>query len=201
MTFYLLGILLAVTQVEAAPAPAYHAPAPVVHAAPAPVYHPAPAPVYHPAPAPVYHPAAQIKRPPPSISYASGPYRVWRGPVIGNPRRWGWWAWNRYAIWHPLTSYWGGGFWGRWSMLNPPVLYGSVAGYDDRQLFASYGVASQSPGAQILRDYGLTQTECGATNLVVIWGPDSSVICAYPNGLVGAGNYELDPASLTLRSR
>jgi hypothetical protein len=34
----------------------------------------------------------------------------------------------------------------------------------------------------------------------VIWGPDNSVICAYPNGLVGAGNYELDPATLTLRS-
>jgi hypothetical protein len=85
-------------------------------------------------------------------------------------------------------------------MLNPPMLYGSVAGYDDRQLFASYDVAPRSPGAQLLSDYGLMQTPCGPRDLVVIWGPDNSVICAYPNGLVGAGNYELDPATLTLRS-
>jgi hypothetical protein len=220
VTLFLLGVLLAITQVQAAPAPAYHAPAPAVHAAPAPavraapapvmhpapVYHPLPAPVYHAAPVyhsvtlPSVHAASQIRRPPPNASYATGPYRVWRGPVVGNPRRWGWWAWNRYAIWYPVASYWGGGFWGRWSMLNPPVLYGSVADYDDHQLFASYGIAPQSPGAQLLGDYGLTQTECGPPNLVVIWGPDNSVICAYPNGLVGAGNYEFDPATLTLRS-
>ncbi|HEY2553928.1 MAG TPA: hypothetical protein VGI15_01655, partial [Candidatus Cybelea sp.] len=136
----------------------------------------------------------------PNASYASGPYRRWRGPVIGNPLGWRWWAWNRYAIWYPVASYWGGGFWGRWSMLNPPVLYGSVADYDDRQLFASYDVAPRSPGAQLLSDYGLMQTPCGPPGLVVIWGPYNSVICAYPNGLVGAGNYELDPATLTLRS-
>ncbi|HEY4432929.1 MAG TPA: hypothetical protein VGM99_00885 [Candidatus Cybelea sp.] len=207
--------------VHAAPPPAARgAPAPVMH--PAPVYHPAPAPVYHPAPAPVYHPVrapayhaapvyhsapAPVRSKPaathfyaPNASYASGPYRLWRGPVVGNPRRWRWWAWNRYAIWYPDASYWGGGFWGRWSMLNPPALYGSVADYDDRQLFASYDVAPQSPGAQLLSDYGLMQTPCGPSNLVVIWGPDNSVICAYPNGLVGPGNYELDPATLTLRS-
>jgi hypothetical protein len=173
-------------------------PAPVYHPLPAPVYHAAP--VYHSVTLPSVHAASQIRRPPPNASYATGPYRVWRGPVVGNPRRWGWWAWNRYAIWYPVASYWGGGFWGRWSMLNPPVLYGSVADYDDHQLFASYGIAPQSPGAQLLGDYGLTQTECGPPNLVVIWGPDNSVICAYPNGLVGAGNYEFDPATLTLRS-
>ncbi len=221
----LFGIVLAVTLAQAAPAPVYHAPAPAVHAAPpptvhaapapamhsAPVYHPAPAPVYHPLRAPVYHAAPvyhsatspavhaapQIA---PNASYASGPYRLWRGPVVGNPRRWRWWAWNRYAIWYPVASYWGGGFWGRWSMLNPPAPYGAVAGYDDSQLFTSYDVAPQSPGAQLLSDYGLTQAQCGPPNLVVIWGPDNSVICAYPNGLVGAGNYELDPATLTLRS-
>ena len=85
-------------------------------------------------------------------------------------------------------------------MLNPPVLSGSVADYDDHQLFASYDVVPQSPGAQLLGDYGLMQTQCGPPNLVVIWGPGNSVICAYPNGLVGPGNYELDPATLTLRS-
>jgi hypothetical protein len=52
-----------------------------------------------------------------------------------------------------------------------------------------------------LENYGLEQTECGPPNLVVIWGPDNSVICAYPNDLVGPGNYELDPETLTIVSK
>jgi hypothetical protein len=72
-------------------------------------------------------------------------------------------------------------------MLNPPPQ------------FTSYSVAPGSPGAQLLGDYGLVQTKCGVANLVVIHGPDNSVICTYPNGSVSAGNYLLDPATLTLQ--
>jgi hypothetical protein len=52
-----------------------------------------------------------------------------------------------------------------------------------------------------LQNYGLQQTPCGPPDLVVIWGPDNSVICAYPNNLVGPGNYGVDPSSLTLISQ
>lgn len=44
-------------------------------------------------------------------------------------------------------------------------------------------------------------TSCVPPNLVVIWGPDDSVICAYPNNLVAPGNYKRDPATLTMVSK
>jgi hypothetical protein len=36
---------------------------------------------------------------------------------------------------------------------------------------------------------------------VVIYGPQDSLICAYPNALVGPGNYTVDPTGLTLLSQ
>jgi hypothetical protein len=77
-------------------------------------------------------------------------------------------------------------------------LYGSIINYPNQAIYPSYQTQVTSPGAQLLANYGLQQTQCGQPNLVVIWGPDNSVICTYPNNLVSAGNYELDPATLTL---
>jgi hypothetical protein len=105
------------------------------------------------------------------------------------------------VIWYSVPSYWGGGFWGSWvTGATGASLSGSIVDYDDYQIFPSYQIGPNSPGAQLLIDYGLTQTECGPPNLVVIWGPNESVVCAYPNDLVSPGNYELDPATLTLQS-
>lgn len=121
--------------------------------------------------------------------------------MIYNPYRWGRWGWNRGFIWYPVHIYWGGGFWGRWGLsMNNLAPYGAITDYRDSDVYPSYGVGPSSPGAQLLVDYGLTQTQCGPPNLVVIWGPDNSVICAYPNDLVSAGHYELDPATLSLQS-
>lgn len=205
------------------------APAPVNRSAPAPVYHPAAPPVTHPsnpgfgfphgdihgAPPPVhapttvrapsgYHVAPQegrIRVNPPHIPYPTGPYHNWRGPVVQNPHRWCWWCWNHGIVWYPVPYYWGGGFWGPWVWGAPGVvLFGSIIDYNDQEIYPSYEIGPSSPGAQLLADYGLTQTECGPPNLVVIWGPNNSVICAYPNNLVSPGNYELDPATLTIQS-
>ncbi|MGC9992234.1 MAG: hypothetical protein ABSD52_07565 [Candidatus Cybelea sp.] len=214
---------------SSAPAPAYHPSAPAYHPS-TPAYHPAPAaPVSHPAnpngfgfpphdvnggptqvhPSPVhapsgYHVAPQqsvVRTYPPHVPYRTGPYRYWRGPVVNNPRRWGGWGWNHHVIWYPVPYYWGGGFWGPWvTGVTGAPLFGSIVDYNDYQIFPSYQAGPSSPGAQLLVDYGLTQTECGPPNLVVIWGPNNSVICAYPNDLVSPGNYELDPATLTLQS-
>jgi hypothetical protein len=41
---------------------------------------------------------------------------------------------------------------------------------------------------------------CGPPDLVVIFGPDNSVICAEPNNLVSPGEYQLDPSDLTIVS-
>jgi hypothetical protein len=207
-----------------APPPISHPAPPIYHPAPPtrpPVSHPAPPggfsfprDVYPPHP-PMQQPPGHIAPPvprrvvppppmrtyPPKAPYPTGPYRYWHGPVTDNPHRWHDWGWNRGVIWYPVWVYWGGGFWGPWILNTTTIaLYGSIVDYDDRQIYASYLVGPSSPGAQLLEDYGLTQTACGPPNLVVIWGPGNSVVCAYPNDLVSPGNYELDPATLTLRA-
>lgn len=170
--------------------PVYHAPAPapepVYHQPQAPAYHQAQAPAYHQPQAPVYHqPQSRAYGPSPVIGVSTTPAR------ISNPFRWRRWSWNRGVVWYPIPYYWGGGFWGPWGLLATPIDYGSVP----------FDVAPESPGAQLLEDYGLTQTQCGQPDLVVIWGPGNAPICAYPNGLVGPGNYEVDPETLTLHAR
>ncbi len=102
------------------------------------------------------------------------------------------WYWNRGIAWAPSPGYWGGGFWGLFAInlaFNEPA----PANY-------YYQVAPSSPGAQLLANYGLTQTDCNQPNLVDITGPDGSEICAYPNDEVGPGQYSVDPSTLSLVS-
>jgi hypothetical protein len=47
----------------------------------------------------------------------------------------------------------------------------------------------------------LTQTHCGPPGMVVIHGPNNSVVCAKPNTRVAAGDYELDVENLTITSK
>lgn len=134
----------------------------------------------------------------------AGPYNGrFHGPTIPNPQHWnGPWGWNHGHVWRPAPAYWGSGFWGPLSIaaLAGVVLYGSIADEQNQVLYPSYEIEPDSPGAQLLQNYGLQQTPCGPPNLVVIWGPDNSVICAYPNDEVAPGNYELDPSTLTIVS-
>jgi hypothetical protein len=161
------------------------------------------------------------------LPYHSVPSHVWHNGWIANPYRWPRWGWHYGVPWRPTPCYWGSGFWGPWASSRPPVgscywngsywgpwglsatapvSYGSVLAYNGASAYypgsyASYGVAPSSPGAELLYDYGLQQTDCNAPNLVVIWGPDDSVICAFPNDLVAPGTYVLDPDTLTLQSQ
>jgi hypothetical protein len=102
------------------------------------------------------------------------------------------WYWNRGLAWAPSPAYWGGGFWGLFS-LNLAFNEPAPANY-------YYQVTPSSPGAQLLANYGLTQTDCNQPNLVDIIGPDGSEICAYPNDEVGPGQYNVDPSTLSLVS-
>jgi hypothetical protein len=161
------------------------------------------------------------------LPYHSASSHLWHNGWIANPYRWRRWGWNYGAPWRPTPCYWGSGFWGPWASTRPPggscywngsywgpwglsatapISYGSVLAYGGASSYypadyASYGVAPSSPGAELLYDYGLQQTDCNAPNLVVIWGPDQSVICAFPNDLVAPGTYVLDPDTLTLQSQ
>jgi len=116
----------------------------------------------------------------------------------GRPSR----HWNHGINWEPAPAYWGGGFWGPFALgaTTGLILYGSVEDPNTNQTFNSYQVTADSPGAELLANYHLTQTPCGPPDLVVIFGPDTSAICAYPNDLVSPGEYSIDPSTLTLVS-
>ncbi len=129
--------------------------------------------------------------------------RGFHGSVVHNPHGSGApWTWNRGVAWTPAPIYWGGGFWGPWAFANAStaILFGAIVDANNDS-YQSYEVEPNSAGAQLLADYGLQQTPCGPPNLVVIWGPDNSVICAFPNSMVAPGNYQLDPSTLTLVSQ
>lgn len=99
------------------------------------------------------------------------------------------WQWNHGAAWYARPNYWGGGFWGAIAI---GLSFNESPGY--------YVVQPSSPGAQLLAQYNLTQTTCDQPNLVDIYGPDGSEICAYPNDMVSPGAYNVDYATLTLTS-
>jgi hypothetical protein len=134
--------------------------------------------------------------------FSNGPLKGFLGPTIENPRGWREWEWNDWEPWSAQPFYWGGSFWGPWmsGAISPMLQYGAVSGGESNASYPSYEIATDSPGAQLLADYGLEQTACGAPKLVMIWGPDNSVACAHPDARVPAGNFEADPATLTIRS-
>jgi len=111
------------------------------------------------------------------------------------------WGWNAGVAWYPAPTYWGGGFWGPMAVgVTSAAVYGAIVNANNQKV-TSYQVESNSPGAKLLSSYHLTQVPCGPPNLVVIYGPDNSVICARPNNLVSAGNYALDSSNLTIISQ
>lgn len=135
-----------------------------------------------------------------SSTYANNGY-VYHGYTVANPVYHGAaWGWNGGYAWYAAPYYWGGGFWGAFAIgAASAAVYGSIVAANN-VTYNSYQVTSESPGAKLLESYHLTQTQCGPPNLVVIYGPNNSVICAYPNNLVSAGNYSVNPQTLTITS-
>ena len=102
--------------------------------------------------------------------------------------------------WYPAPYYYGGAFWGAFAVgAAAAVTYGTIVAANSTPI-VSYEVQPSSPGAKLLASYKLTQTQCGKPNLVVIFGPNNSVICAIPNSLVVAGNYSVNTSTLTIVS-
>jgi hypothetical protein len=119
-------------------------------------------------------------------------------PVYGGPA----WGWNRGVVWAPAPAYWGGGFWGAMAIgVTSAAVFGAIVNSNTHQTYTSYQVQPSSPGATLLSNYKLTQTQCGPPNLVAIYGPNNSVICAYPNNIVSAGNYNVDSSNLSIVSQ
>ncbi|MBV9333359.1 MAG: hypothetical protein JO146_05080 [Candidatus Eremiobacteraeota bacterium] len=113
--------------------------------------------------------------------------------VLVNPRFGGarWW-WNRGNPWVVNTGYWGGGFWGPFAFFT--LAAGAALWNQTRFVEPGWG----SPGWWLFQNYGLTPARCGPQNLVYIYGPNDSVMCAYPNMYVPPGFYYVDPGTLQL---
>jgi hypothetical protein len=110
-----------------------------------------------------------------------------------NPRWFGTrWGWNNGVPWAVNAGYWGGGFWGPFGMFT----MAAGASFWNQTRFVQPGVGS--PGWWLFQAYGLQPAMCGPQNLVYIYGPNDSVMCAYPNMYVLAGFYYVDPATLQL---
>jgi hypothetical protein len=126
-----------------------------------------------------------------------GNYHYVANPVYGS---YGAWGWNGGVAWDAAPYYWGGGFWGAYAAgVASAVAWGSVVNASNQAVY-SYQVQANSPGAKLLSSYNLTQTQCGPPDLVVIYGPNNSLICAQPNNLVSAGTYTVDSSNLTIVS-
>jgi hypothetical protein len=135
-----------------------------------------------------------------STSMSNG--TVYHGATVTNPVYGGYpaYGWNGGYPWYPAPYYYGGGFWGAFAIgaATSAVVYGTIVA--NSTTYTSYQVQPSSPGAKLLESYHLTQTACGPPGLVVIYGPNNSVICADPNNLVSAGNYSLNSQTLTITS-
>ena len=111
------------------------------------------------------------------------------------------WGWNRGVAWYPAPAYYGGGFWGPFAIgVTSVLVWGTIVNSQTHQTVTSYQVQPSSPGSTLLSNYGLTQVQCGPANLVVIYGPNDSAICANPNSLVSAGEYTVDSTNLSIVS-
>ncbi len=125
--------------------------------------------------------------------------------IIVNPRpNWGGWGWNSGVAWRPNYGYWGGGFWGGFAAgavtagVTAAVVSAANANNEPDYII----IQQNSPGYQLFDGYGLSQVQCvEESNLVYIYGPQDSLICATPNTVVTAGYYDVDPEGLTLIAR
>ena len=125
--------------------------------------------------------------------------------VFVNPRGYSSWGWHGGSPWYPNNTFWGGGFWG-------PFAVGTVVGGLTGALITSaaqnnnnrgdtYIIVKQgTPGYNLLDSYGLRQTRC-TDDVIVIYGPENSVICATPTSRIPAGTYDTDTETLTLIAR
>jgi hypothetical protein len=134
-------------------------------------------------------------------TYANNGY-AYHGAYVNTPYYHGYpaYGWNGGVVWAPAPIYWGGGFWGPFAVgAVTAAAYGAI--YANNVTYTSYQIQQSSPGAKLLAAYHLTQTPCGPPGLIVMYGPNNSVICAKPNGTVAAGSYTINEQTLTIANK
>ena len=126
------------------------------------------------------------------------------GNIVVNPRvNYGGWGWNGGRRWYPSYSYWGGGFWGGFAVgAFTTAVTGAIINSSSSSDTTYVVIEKDSPGYSLFDSYGLTQIDCNSSgDIVFIYGPQDTLMCAYPNEYVVAGYYDVDPEDLTLVAR
>ena len=111
------------------------------------------------------------------------------------------WWWNNGNRWYPDNYYWGHGFWGNFisSMINIGLTNALINSNYANETPNYVVIEDDSPGYYLFNKYNLTQVECDISqNLVFIYGPQNSLMCAIPNENVPSGYYEVNTESLVL---
>jgi hypothetical protein len=118
----------------------------------------------------------------------------WRSnSILVSPRLWpGSFGWNWNRPWVAQPGFWGGGFWGPFSLFS--MIAGAGIWGQTRYTMPAFG----SPGSILFENYGLYAAACGPHNLVYVYGPNNSVMCAWPNQYVPPGAYFVDMETLQL---
>ena len=130
--------------------------------------------------------------------YYNRNYRNYR-TIINHPYyNWYDWHWNNGRRWYPDNNYWGGGFWG--NFLASMITLGLTSAILDSNEAPKYIIIKEnSPGYYLFSNYGLSQVPCDTLqDLVFIYGPQNSLMCAIPNENVPSGYYEVNTESLVL---
>lgn len=123
------------------------------------------------------------------------------GNIIINPRpernSWGWHGGNP---WSPNYNYWGGGFWGGFAVgAVTTAVTGAIINSNSSSNTTYVVIEKDTPGYYLFDSYQLTQVECNTSqNLVFIYGPQDTLMCANPNSVVSGGYYDVDPEDLVL---
>ena len=102
--------------------------------------------------------------------------------------------------WYPAPYYWGGGFWGAMAIgVTSAAVYGAIEDEETNVTYNSYEVQT----GHARRDLFVVvpshpDAMRTASGLVVVYGPENSVVCAQPNEYVGEGAYRLDTVTMDL---
>ena len=123
--------------------------------------------------------------------------------IVANPRGWNSWGWNGGSPWSPNYGFWGGGFWGSFALGAATAgvtsaIVSSASNNNDPNFVV---IDSSSPGNTLFTSYGLVQVACDSEDLVLIYGPQDSLVCARPTSDVPIGVYDVEPSDMTLIAR
>ena len=122
--------------------------------------------------------------------------------IVVNPRYngRGSWGWYGGRPWYGDYNYWGGGFWGGFAVgAFTTAVTGAIINSSNDNDTNYVVIEKDTPGYTLFSSYNLVQVQCNTSeDLVFIYGPQDTLMCATPNTYVSSGYYDVDQENLVL---